>query len=93
MITIVAAAIMDTEGKIHYMSSPARHHHIIWWMRGRYDELTGMPHHKDFEDDEQGFITNELKFVNRIEAMQIAKAAGQVSNTITEARLFSEDLW
>jgi hypothetical protein len=91
-IFIVAAAIKDTNGGVHYMSPPARHYNIIWWMKGRYNQLTGMPD-IFFDDGEQGFITNEMKFVDRREAMKITMAAGQYDNPDNDDELFSEDLW
>ena len=41
----------------------------------------------------QGFYTSWGRFVSREEALQIAKDAGQVSETISETKLFSEDLY
>ena len=41
----------------------------------------------------QGFYTSWGRFVSREEALQIAKDAGQVSVTISETKLFSEDLY
>lgn len=41
----------------------------------------------------QGFYTSWGRFVSREEALQIAKSAGQVSGTISETKLFSEDLY
>lgn len=41
----------------------------------------------------QGFYTSWGRFVSREEALQIAKSAGQVSETISETKLFSEDLY
>ena len=41
----------------------------------------------------QGFYTSWGRFVSREEALQIAKDAGQVSETISDTKLFSEDLY
>lgn len=41
---------------------------------------------------QQGFYTSFGRFVNREEALQIAKEAGQVEETLSN-RLFSEDLY
>lgn len=41
---------------------------------------------------QQGFYTSFGRFVNREEALQIAKEAGQVGETLSN-RLFSEDLY
>ena len=41
----------------------------------------------------QGFYTDTNKFVNRTEALKIAKKAGQIKNkTYPKNKLFSEDL-
>ena len=42
---------------------------------------------------EQGFYTSWGRFVSREETLQIAKNAGQVTETISETMLFSEDLY
>lgn len=90
---IVAAAILDIDGKVHFISSPARHYHVLWWMRGRFDRLTDMPKPNDFEEDEQGFLTDRGRYVNRKEAAIIALHAGQVKTLHAPPNLFSEDLW
>lgn len=42
----------------------------------------------------QGFLTSEGRFVNRVQARQIAHLAGQDPRTTGNHRdLFSEDLW
>lgn len=41
----------------------------------------------------QGFITDEDKFIDRYEAVYVARAANQVSIDFNEAQLFSEDIW
>lgn len=41
---------------------------------------------------QQGFYTSFGRFVNREEALQIAKESGQVKETVSN-RLFSEDLY
>ena len=51
----------------------------------------------DFEslrNAKQGFLTNEGRFVNRIEAFNIAKAAGQIihKDDLTN-ELYTEDMW
>ncbi len=44
-------------------------------------------------ESEQGFVTNQNRFVDRIEGMQIARAAGQLISDTTFAELYSEDLY
>ena len=42
----------------------------------------------------QGFLTNKNRFINRKEALELAKSNGQVnSEAITLSELYSEDLW
>lgn len=44
-------------------------------------------------ESEQGFVTNKNRFVNRSEAMDIARAANQVISDTTFPELYSEDLY
>ena len=44
-------------------------------------------------EHEQGFVTNKGRFVDRQEAMLIARAAGQVISDTTSDTLYSEDLY
>lgn len=88
---ILAAAIRNKEtGVVWSLPVPARHHDLIRvctdWGAGAQSEF------------EQGFITDQYRYVDRIEARKIAEQAGQV---ITRANgtdykgsfLFSEDVW
>jgi hypothetical protein len=43
--------------------------------------------------DAQGFVTDVGEFVDRKIALDIAKNAGQIKNSIHHTMLFSEDLW
>jgi len=72
-----------------------RHHNCI----AIFAKMYGFPYSRKTQKimgtEIQGFITSTNRFVNRVEAMSIARAANQV---ITEggngnARLFSEDLY
>jgi hypothetical protein len=60
-----------------------RHHDIIRRFQG---EISRYP-------EDQGFYTSKGRFVDRKEAMIIAKEAGQVENIGTREMLFSEDLY
>lgn len=68
--------------------APARHHHILRQLHrlneGRLDKG-------------QGFVTDTGRYVDREEAWQIAKAAGQLNDRApTDGRggtLYSEDVW
>lgn len=57
--------------------------------------ISEMPRYKGISKGDfiQGFMTSENRFVDRVEAMQIAKNALQVENTINERELFSEDIY
>lgn len=54
--------------------------------------VSGLKQHQTTEV--QGFLTNKNRFVDRTEALAIAKAAKQVNESkIYSKRLFSEDLY
>lgn len=44
-------------------------------------------------ESEQGFITNKNRFVDRVEAMSIARAANQIISDTSFPGLYSEDLY
>ena len=86
---IVAAAIKDKTGTVYSLQPPNRHHDIIW--------QCGVAGH---DGSVQGFLTDEGKFVDREEAMVIARAANQLidrpagpASGNQSTKLFSEDLW
>ena len=85
---IVCAANRNKAGKI---VAGARHWDII--MRGQILKNDKRP--KDWFDVEQGFIDQSGIFLNRQEAWNVAKAAGQIKywNGNCEGTLFSEDLY
>ena len=41
----------------------------------------------------QGFMTDDDKFIDRYEAVYVARAANQVSIDFNETQLYSEDIW
>ena len=41
----------------------------------------------------QGFLTNNNRFVDRIEAKKIAESCGQMLHTSRKSELYSEDVW
>ena len=41
----------------------------------------------------QGFVTNKNRFVDRVEAMEIARSANQIISDTTFKELYSEDLY
>lgn len=81
-----AAIVGQDDGVIYQLPRPARHSHVIAFMRAQ--GYTGIASRG------QGFITNTGRFVGRAEAKVIALAAGQVKGGKTiSVTLTSEDLW
>lgn len=81
--TIVAASILF-RGVACTLPPPARHHHVLLAIHALYpDDIIG--------PDEQGFVTSTGRFVDRPEAMRIARRAQQTFSD--HPHLFSEDLW
>lgn len=78
---IAAVAIKMPDGSIRTKERPARHHELI---HDLYEE-TG-----EVVTGQQGFVTNEGRFVERKEAYIIAIKADQLDPKRT---LFSEDVW
>ena len=77
---IIAPAIRTEEGKV-YAS------------RNSHSELIIL-YPNDFKYAEQGFITDDLRFVNREEALIIAKKENPNLNKLVDNNeLYSEDLW
>lgn len=87
MITIEKVAI-KYKGKVYSLPKPNRHHNVIKLI---YDE-TGKPIDGT---DIQGFIDSENNFLNRKDALIVAKKTNQILdlNNIRANELFSEDLW
>jgi hypothetical protein len=52
--------------------------------------ITGKKQH-EVGDELQGFLTNKNRFVDRVEAAEIALKSNQIEKPLT--RLFSEDVW
>lgn len=85
---ILCAAIRNPE-KIDMAGNPLmycglRHCNILW--QGK---------HVSRKPKDQGFLTSKGRWVDRIEAMHIAKAAGQLDRDYRDHSigLFSEDLY
>jgi hypothetical protein len=84
---IVAAAICY-DGIIYSVPPPGRHGRIVHHMGGL--GMLGQ------EQREQGFLTSLGRYVNRQEAWQIARDAGQLEGRVKTGpayTLYSEDLW
>lgn len=87
MITHVAIRF---KGIIYSLQKPNRHHNVIQ----KIVELT----HVDTVDahgNDQGFLDDTGKYLNRKEALEVAKASDQLRSDrpIWNNELFSENLW
>ena len=88
MKLIVCAALRHKEtGGIIWLPAPARHHNL-------FREIPDYVPSSEFAKFEQGFLTNEDDFVDRVEAKKIAREADQLLDRASPLKyLFSEDLW
>lgn len=83
--TIVAAAVQAVDGRVHSLPRPARHCAVILDARVN----------RDFRREDvqrQGFTTSAGRFLDRIEAERVARAAGQLLREPLGV-MTSEDLW
>ncbi len=91
--TILCAAIHIDDGREHerqpvdkgLVFCGHRHHNIIGLLCILYGQLWRRKH-------TQGFLTSTGRFVDRTEALQLARAAGQTTSAGPHG-LFSEDLY
>jgi len=83
----IISVALCRDGKTFSLPAPARHGDCIYHPFVK-KHWTGNIHR-----DEQGFLTNTGRYVDRAEAAKIAIAAGQIENTQRGTRLYSEDLW
>lgn len=85
-VRIVAAAIYH--GATISLPPPARHHTILQSMSIvlKVDAVQVRP-------ENEGFLTSDGRFVNRVEGYYIAWKAGQLKESKVVPELFSEDLW
>lgn len=87
----IAAAAICVDGEVQHMLPPNRHHNVMHRFYRETGRIVG--------PDEQGFITDQGRFVDREEALKIATAAGQLNGLRDKPgayrgkELFSEDLW
>jgi len=70
---------------VYRLGWPARHHTILHMLAQTLGLTGGVPEH------DQGFWTSLERYVNRQEAAELARVAGQT--TSQRSMLFSEDLW
>ena len=86
MLRIVAAALETSDGIVHFLPRPNRHHHLIHALSMCYGEMYLI-------DGVQGFVTSDGTFINRIMAGTIAIESGQITALQHPPKLYSEDLW
>lgn len=86
---IIAAAVR-LNGVTLSLPPPARHYHIVNTLTETLGASDGVRY---ASPDDQGFLTDDAKFVGRIEAMTIAREAGQIIKPTLHRELFTEDLW
>lgn len=88
---IIGVAIRrPSDGMYWYAHKPYRHNAVI---HGLVQNGVVNPVPADWE---QGFVTSRLRFVTRLEAMEIAKATKQFKRKpggYNGPELYSEDLW
>lgn len=95
MVRIVAAAI-KFGGLVCVVERPGRHHDVFRAMSEAGFEAR-------FGPEQQGFVTDDGRFVGREEGRKIAEGAGQLIASVRDAEgvmftrqhahLFSEDVW
>lgn len=86
---IIAAAV-QINGVTLSLPPPARHYNIV----NTLTETIGDPAEPRYARPEsQGFLTSDARFVGRVEALAIARDAGQLLKPTPHRELFSEDLW
>ena len=76
------------QGAVYSLPSPNRHHHVI----SHIVATTGVSH---VDDDEQGFLDETGRFLNRNQALHAALLNNQICNPdrVRSGMLFSEDVW
>lgn len=84
---ITSAAIMGHDLIVYSLPPPNRHHDIIRYMVETFKHPTPIM-------GEQGFIADYTLFVNRKDALDIAKKSGQIlPGKGIHRELYTEDLW
>lgn len=83
----ITGVAITYEGKTYSLPRPHRHNHVIRMMVDEHG--IQKPGSRG-----QGFITSAGRFVDRVEALSIARAANQILlGRGLHGQLFSEDLW
>ena len=82
----IKSAAIRYRGGFFVLPAPARHGDIFRTMTN--EQI------KEVEIEDQGFMTTEDQYVNRVRARQIAEVAGQLLPTAYKTdELFTEDIW
>jgi len=78
------------QGQVYSLPAPNRHHNVI----RHIVEKTGAQY-VDARDEDQGFLDESGRYLNRRQALASARYNGQVKDPakIRCRMLFSEDLW
>lgn len=88
--TISGAAIQfHLKGGVNHLCTGRRHTDI----REEFYSLHKRSGWSPIESSEEGFLTNTGRFLTRKEAMDLARANGQLKYETTRAELTSEDIW
>ncbi|TPM67433.1 hypothetical protein [Mesorhizobium sp. B2-2-1] len=82
----IISVAMRVGGLVISMPQPARHHTVLHEMDAQ--GISPFVHPIN-----QGFITDTGRFVEREEAVGLAKASGQIDKPRWPPLLYSEDLW
>jgi hypothetical protein len=82
---LIKAAAIKFKGKVYWVPQPGRHHNVA----KKIVAEMGLP----VLNEIQGFITDQDIFVTRLEAAEIAYAAGQVEDLDAPPLLYTSDLW
>jgi hypothetical protein len=83
---IVGVAARFDDGLEFRSAAPSRHNVVLMMA-----EEVGRRHPHPWKG--QGFYTDQGRFLDRMEAIPVAQAAGQISEPKWPPYLYSEDLW
>lgn len=85
----IEVAAIFWNGRAYTVPRPGRHHNVIHLMRA----TLGLPLESVCIQN-QGFVTNYGRFVDRQEGLRIAQAANQIiKKHPADYELYSEDMW
>jgi len=83
MTELVSSAALLVDGEVHTEPPPARHGLLLRRLGIDRKSLEAV----------QGFVTSRGRFVDRVQAGEIALKAGQIQQLAFPPSLFTEDLW